>query len=67
MNPVVGEPLNLALGDQISHVSTGEPVVSNRVLEMCGIDATAGCAAPQKAMGSGIADLIAKPKPLGLG
>lgn len=62
----IGTSLNEVLGGQLSHVSTGEPVVSNRILEVCGLEASSGSAAPQVS-NSGIADLISKPKPLGLG
>ncbi len=66
MNPVIGEPLGDFLGGAAVQVSTGDPVVSNMVLERCGIEATAGSAAPQPGMGSGIADLVARQKPPGL-
>lgn len=65
MNLFVGEPIN-GLGN-VTHVSTGDPVVSDAILKACGIEAIPGSAAPQPGMGSGIADLVSKPKPMGLG
>lgn len=65
MIPTVGSPLNDALGDAVAHASTGDPVVSNGVLGLCGMEVSSGSAAPQLS-NSGIADLVARPK-LGLG